>query len=201
MQSISFFKKIIKIIIYQFLKPVQIWYGYNRFHTVPFFLKPYAKNIVNYLNKKEAKGSVVDIGCGTGDILRRLSYNDKHGLDVYEEVLKGLHFFSIFLNKKSKIKTLIFDFINDDLVGHSDVIIISNLVDQFKPEVVKEKINKIFNTNLKINGEIIIDVFNNDINRRNNHDLSYLFTNLDYDIKQIGSFNNGIVTVYRVKKL
>ena len=147
-----------KLTIYPFLQIVQIWLGYDRWHNTPFFIRPYAKKIVEYLNKKDTKNSVVEIGCGTGDILRRLLYNEKFGLDIDRKVLKGLDFFSVFLNKRTKIKTLVFDFEKEELEGQYDIIILCNWIHGISPELLKEKINKMFDSNLKLNGEIIVDV-------------------------------------------
>ena len=188
-----------KLTIYPFLQIVQIVLGYDRWHNTPFFIRPYAKKIVEYLNKKDTKNSVVEIGCGTGDILRRLLYNEKYGLDNDEKVLKGLDFFSVFLNKSTKIKILVFDFEKEELEGQYDIIILCNWIHGIRPELLKEKINKIFDSNLKLNGEIIVDVIKKNSNYPYNHDISYLTSGFFGHIKEIGNYDYGRI-IYSIKK-
>ena len=188
-----------KLTIYPFLKIVQIWFGYIRWHNAPFFARPYAKIVVEYLNKKDTKNSVVDIGCGTGDILRRLLYNEKYGLDNDGKVLKGLDFFSVFLNKRTKIKTLVFDFEKEELEGQYDIIILCNWTHGIRPELLKEKINTIFDSNLKLNGEIIIDVNKTNTDYTHTHDISYLTSGLFGRIKEIGIYDYGRI-LYSIEK-
>src|ERR1700757_3230744 len=57
-------------------------YGFDRWH-VGHAGEAYAADIVRYLNAWPAadRGSVVEIGCGLGDILRHLACGNRLGLD------------------------------------------------------------------------------------------------------------------------
>ncbi len=73
------------------VKKVRYMQMINKFHFDPWHLSPYewkeyAQACVQYLNDQNCK-TVVDIGCGLGEILRHIKADKKIGLDLQEEVI------------------------------------------------------------------------------------------------------------------
>lgn len=61
-------------------------YHFDPWHLSPYEWKEYAQACVRYLNTQNCK-TVVDIGCGLGEILRHIKADKKIGLDLQEEVI------------------------------------------------------------------------------------------------------------------
>ena len=61
-------------------------YHFDKWHLSPYEWKEYAQACVQYLNDQNCK-TVVDIGCGLGEILRHIKADKKIGLDLQEEVI------------------------------------------------------------------------------------------------------------------
>ena len=102
-------------------------------------------------------------------------------------------------NQRSKIKTLVFDFEKEELEGQYDIIILCNWIHGIRPELLKEKINKIFGSNLNPNGEIIIDVNKTNTDYTHTHDISYLTSGLLGRVEEIGIYDYGRI-LYSIEK-
>jgi SAM-dependent methyltransferase len=72
---------------------LRAYFRYSAWHNSIYLQHPYAQKIVYYLNHRMVRDAVLEIGCGTGDILRRLNYAVKTGLDCEKEALDALNFF------------------------------------------------------------------------------------------------------------
>jgi SAM-dependent methyltransferase len=66
-------------------------FGFNLWHVNRIGDRPYALRVIVYLNglPDEQRGRVVEIGCGLGDILRRLRFRERLGLDADRAVLRA----------------------------------------------------------------------------------------------------------------
>lgn len=191
-------KVFLKLTIYQFNRIPELIFKYDSWHSRPFIQRKYAVDIVRYLKKNKDIESVIDIGCGTGDIIRRLPFKKKYACDKHTNVLKGLHFFSFFLNKGSRIKTHKFNFSVDKLTGKYDAIIIIDFTQIIEPAILKETLNNYFNNNLKNNGIVITDAFN-DPDRKYSHNINNLIE-FKHTIDKICDIDKGRVKVYSIKK-
>jgi SAM-dependent methyltransferase len=169
---------------------IRKYFNYNPWHDSFFSDRPYAQKIVAHLNKRQEKISVLEIGCGTGDILRRLRFKEKYGFDYDSNVLKGLRFLSFFQNNGGKIKTKKFDFNKDQINKTYDVIILVNWIHKIEGKKLKSKIQKYFSENLNIGGELIFDTLSNS-KYEYNHKATTLCTNLNCKIKKLGRFKYG----------
>lgn len=74
-------------------------YHFNPWHLSPYEWKEYAQVCARYINAHNC-GTVVDIGCGLGEILQHVRADKKIGLDLEKEVItaacklndKSIHF-------------------------------------------------------------------------------------------------------------
>ena len=187
------FKVVRRIIIFPILKIIQVLFKYDAWHNTIYYDRPYAKIVVNHINQRNNTDSVIDIGCGTGDILRRLTSKEKYGADVDEKALNGLQFFSLFLNKSKMPKVFKHDFSRDNLEGQYDIIIMLNFAHLINSKLLFEKITRIYEVNLKPGGEILIDIVLKESKERNtiSHDISILKI-ISSKVIKIGQQNDGL---------
>lgn len=83
-----------KIVKYYFL---QKFFKFHKWHMVPVEERPYGMEVIKWCNRlimndKGAKGgTVVEIGCGLGDILAKISApkENKTGYDIDEKVIRA----------------------------------------------------------------------------------------------------------------
>ncbi len=111
-----------------------------------FFLKPFYNKVIPLI-KKEAKGKVLDVGCGTGTIAIELVNNNKiTGIDISENMIK------IARSKNNKVKFIVKDAEKLDLKEKFNLIYSTLVLHHVNAEVVVENIYK----RLKKNGRLII---------------------------------------------
>lgn len=79
------------------------YFKFYPFNLIPTQSKQYCIDIINHLIKRQLKRSVVEIGCGLGDILRNIDFEKKLGYDKQIEVLNALNFINRFYIKKSEL--------------------------------------------------------------------------------------------------
>ena len=63
----AYLKKIIRMILMLFFK-------FEWWHTSPIDNRKYAMDIVSKLNDRSSRGSLIEIGCGLGDILANAKF-------------------------------------------------------------------------------------------------------------------------------
>lgn len=184
---IKFFKNLVifilsfdKYILYKIFK-------FDKWHSQIIYGESYYKDLVKNINNSNAK-NIVEIGCGLGNILLNVNIKNRLGLDYSKEVLKALKFLTIIKFKKIELKK--FDFINENLFGEYDIIVIINWPHTVKKNILKKKINLIFKNNLNINGFLYLDTVSDD-SYRYNHDVNYLTSDNKCDILKIGSYSQG----------
>lgn len=70
---------------------MRLFLPFDPWHRMPLAAKDYAGGIIEHLNSlpRNRRGRVADIGCGLGDILLNLAFNERLGLDSDPAVLKG----------------------------------------------------------------------------------------------------------------
>lgn len=188
------FYRIIRLILVMIRK----YYNYDSWHDSFFNDRPYAKKIVSHLNLRDIKNSALEIGCGTGDIIRRLKFQRKYGYDYEVNVLKCLKFLSLFQNYGGKIRTKKFNFNKEEIVKNYDVIILVNWIHNIEQKNLSQKLKKYYYKNLNIGGELIIDAMSN-TNYKYNHNISTLTKNLNCKIQNLGSFKYGR-TIFSILK-
>jgi SAM-dependent methyltransferase len=82
-----FLRGLAKALYYRFLR---MRHGFNPWHVNPIEWRPYAletRDYVNALVEREGLRSVLEIGCGLGEILRGIRAPEVVGFDIHDGVL------------------------------------------------------------------------------------------------------------------
>ncbi|MDB9811999.1 class I SAM-dependent methyltransferase [bacterium] len=167
------------------------FFGFDRWHLVTYLERQYVFDIVQHLNDRDIRDSALEIGCGLGDIIKRLDYDVRVGLDREREVLSALRFTNKIQNFGSKsINLSVFDFEKDTVLGKYDVIIMCNWIHNIEPEFLKIKVEELLRDNLIAGGELILDIVENK-SYRYNHSQEHLYPNISVEIKVIGNYEHG----------
>lgn len=165
-------------------------YKFDKWHKIPPIDKIWIRTSIDFLNKKSIRDSCIDIACGLGDIVRKLNYKKRLGVDLFEEVLKGAKFLSI-ISLNWKIKYIKFEFPKDSLNGKFDAILLISLCHIIDPKVLKTKISEYFNNNLNENGCILIEIVHHidKLVYPINHDIKYLTNEIDCELKLLSEYH------------
>ncbi len=168
--------------------------GFLRFdpwHRAPLAAKDYAVGIIEHLNAlpRERRGRVADIGCGLGDILLNLDYEERLGLDSDPAVLKAAGIVRR-SHRKGSARFAAFSFPEDRLEGLFDAIILTNWPHAIAPPALKAGIVRLFRDHVSPGGCLVIDtVSKNGYPHR--HDAVFLLGDLGGSVEQIGAYPCG----------
>jgi len=173
-------------------------YDFDPWHVGPLMYKKYAQGIIEYCNNDTKRDSIVEIGCGLGDIIRNVHFKCKKGYDTEMNVLKAAKILA-FLGKAGNITFSTFSFPQDKLKGTYDAIILVNWIHHIQPDILKGNIEKYFFNNLYQEGTIIIDTVQ-DKDYKVNHDINFLTKDLPCKIIEIGTYERQR-TVWAIKRV
>ena len=151
---------------------LQRLYGFDRWH-VGHAGEPYAADIVRYLNgQPEAdRQTVAEIGCGLGDILRRLRFRTRLGLDRDPRVLSAARLLARFQGGTPP-HFEVFEFPRARLAGTYNAIVMVNWIHEIDPEPLRQAVASYFVQHLHAGGRVVLDTvddpaytYNHDIQR------------------------------------
>ena len=133
-------------------------FGFDIWHVNRLSDRSYAQAVISFLNALPAtrRGSVVDIGCGLGDIIRRLRFRHRLGLDADRSVLRAARL----LANARLLTGLRFDeflFPRDRLSGRFDAIIMVNWPHLFDSETLRCWTTDCLRDHLTPEGIFVID--------------------------------------------
>jgi hypothetical protein len=165
-------------------------YGFDQWHVSSYLDRPYAHAIVGYVNSRPAAGreSLVEIGCGLGDIVRRARYAQRTGLDRDPRLFRPAQLLAT-LRAQRGIDFARFEF-PGPLQGRHDVIVLVNWIHNIEPDVLAGEIETYARQNLRGGGEIVVDTVA-DPAYRINHAIEQLTMRLACDVTRIGEFSRG----------
>ncbi len=171
------FVKIISMakgILFRVLKSV---YGFQHWHLSPLESRPYAMDIIEFLNSRKTKKSVFEIGCGLGEIISSIDAVQRKGFDVDESVVAAAQF--LFFWNDVEFRTGSFN----EIVGHEvDYMILVNFTHDIHPSDLKRLLKTLTSRNLV--DHLIVDevgmvgyAFHHDFNNivPNDYSLSKIF--------------------------
>ena len=171
---------------------LRCYFKFYPFNLIPTQAKQYCIDIINHLNNNKNKESVAEIGCGLGDILRNINYEKKFGYDKQIEVLNALNFINKFYRKDNRIELSQLIFGKDSIEGQHDIIILVNWIHKVPTNILQKSLKELYNKNLKIGGEIIIDSLSGDKDiYPYHHDLINISKKLSCQMKLIGTYSMG----------
>jgi SAM-dependent methyltransferase len=186
----------IKLAIYM-RKPLAWIFRFHNWHILPLSLKRYAQDIILFLNKISNNQSYLEIGCGSGDIIRNVNFKKRIGLDSENEVLRAARFLSP-LSFQWNIVYKKFTFPTDPIEGKFDAIVLVNWIHEIEPEILKLKIMEYYLNNLKKGGCMIIDTVRHE-GYKYNHKISFLTADIVCEVVHVGIYENNR-EVWAIKK-
>lgn len=149
---------------YFYLGRLQSRFNFDPWHRSPKELRPYTMDMISYLNSQIGiKDTVVEVGCGIGEIVNNLRCDNLYGYDMSREVVEAARY----LDKKKRVHYDVGTF--EDIVGlNIDFFIAVNFVQDIDPATLKEAFRHICENNSVRN--IVVDTFG--IEKKYNHDYA-----------------------------
>jgi SAM-dependent methyltransferase len=148
-------------------------YGFDRWH-VGHADEAYVGDIVRYLNAwpESRRGDVLEIGCGLGDILKRLRFTNRVGLDHDAQVVAAAALLARFRRGRAP-RFAASEFPGDPINGRYDAIVMVNWIHQIDTERLREAIHACMSRNLRSGGAVVLDTVQ-DPAYMYNHDVRVL---------------------------
>lgn len=166
------------------------YYGYGKFHITPTRYKRYCVDVIHHVNQRKKRDSLLDIGCGIGDILISTKYQHKVGLDHNQKVLDALKFRSRLCFLAKNVDAKLFHFGADPVEGRYDVIVICNWIHNIEPDTLRIQFEKFVNDNLNPGGELIFDTVKGD-HYPFCHDEEFLVQNMSVTTRVLGEYRDS----------
>lgn len=186
MNILLYFKKLHRIIL-------MLFFRFDYWHTSPLDNRKYAIDIISALNHRKSRGSLIEIGCGLGDILIKSNYDRKYFYDISKEVLKAAAFMQKFSKTPSinsfKTFDLLTDSLNKDL--KFDAIVLVNWIHCLENQLLKSRFSAIIKDNLNEKGIIIFDIIENNSNYKFNHTVDDLIDLQKFNITTLDGYPFG----------
>ena len=181
-----YFKKLLRIILMLFFK-------FEWWHTSPIDNRRYAIDIISKLNARISRGSLIEIGCGLGDILAHAKFERKYFYDLSPNVLRAAEFLQNFSKKKSKNSYKTFNFLTDrlDVDLKFDAVVLVNWIHGFESEGLKRSLKRIVKNNLNEKALIVFDIIENNKSYKFNHSISDLIDTNKFVITTLEGYPFG----------
>ena len=170
---------------------MRLFLPFDPWHRMPLAAKDYAVGIIEHLNSlsRDRRGRVADIGCGLGDILLNLAFNERLGLDSDPAVLKGAEIVRL-THFKGNARFTVYSFPGDGLNGVFDGVIMVNWLHGVPPDPSKAGITRIFRDHVNPGGCLVIDTVSKD-GYPYRHTAEFLLGDLGGVVEQIGAYPCG----------
>lgn len=112
-------------------------FQFESWHLTPYQLRPYAWNLVRYINRLQGIESVLEIGCGIGDIIRNINSAKKYAFDISISAINCARY----IDSKENGGTQFFVGSFDDAVSivpqHVDLLVTVNFIHNISDERLK----------------------------------------------------------------
>ena len=191
--------KEIKFVLNVYFRKLLQWvFKFDKWHVAPLSQRKYCHKIITKLNAHTQRKSVIDIGCGLGDILSKLNYASKLGVDAEKNVIRAASFIS---NIKFNYKNTSYvhgSFPNITLNQKFDAVIMVNWIHNIKAEIVASWLTYLYENYLNNNGVLVIDIVKND-KYRYNHQVEVLLANITGSIVITNPLEYGRRVVFVTK--
>lgn len=132
-------------------------FGFDRWHVNRLADRPYALRVIGYLNAwpEDRRGRVVEIGCGLGDIVRRLRFRERLGFDADPAVLRAARVLTTLTRQRHlRLDEGTFPLALD---GRYDAIVMVNWPHLFDEDQLRPQLARYVHDHLNPVGLLIID--------------------------------------------
>ena len=186
MNFLLYFKKLFRIIL-------MLFFRFDSWHTSPLDNRKYAIDIIYALNFRISRGSLIEIGCGLGDILIKAKYKRKYFYDISSEVLNAAAFMQKFSKTSSINYYKTFDLLTDSLDKdlRFDAVVLVNWIHGVESEVLKYRLSEIINNNLNKKGMIIFDIIEDNPIYKFNHAVDDLIDLQKFNLRTLDGYAFG----------
>ena len=133
-------------------------YGFDIRHVNRLADRPYACALVAHLNgwPDARRVRVVEIGCGLGDIIRRLRFRERIGVDADPAVLRAASLLAL-PQRAAGLRIRPFTFPSDELPGRFDAILMVNWPHECKAAIVRGAVATYVRDHLTPGGTVLVD--------------------------------------------
>jgi SAM-dependent methyltransferase len=179
---------------------LRLIFRFDRWHLSSFRNRDYAKEVVAIINSFITRDSILEIGCGLGDILRRAKFKSRVGVDIDKRVIRAAKVLQVFhLRNKKRADFICRDFLTTNLSGVYEAIVLVNWIHDIETLKLKERIDYLWNHNLSLGGSIVIDLLENP-EYSYNHKIERLTASLSADVTlyKYGEHGRRIARMHKV---
>ncbi len=173
-------------------------FRFDYWHTSPKENRKYVHDVINELSVQDNRNTIIEFGCGLGDIIGNADYKKKYFFDISQRVLKAAKFLQFFSLKKSRNIYKVYDLFNDSLQDKilADAIILVNWIHGFDSKVLRYRLDKLIKNNLRVGGILVFDMIENNSNYKFNHEVNDLIDENNFDIEIVDGYQFGRKLVY-----
>ena len=170
---------------------LRLFIPFDPWHRMPLAAKDYAVGIIEHLNAlpPHRRGRVADIGCGLGDILLNLDFEDRFGLDSEPAALKAAEIVR-WSHRRGNARFAAFSLPEDRLGGLFDAIVMADWLHGIPPGPSRRGIARLFADNVRPGGCLVIDTVSKK-GYPHRHDAAFLLGELGGTVEQIGAYPCG----------
>jgi SAM-dependent methyltransferase len=170
--------------------------GIERWHAGGEERHPYRQEILRQLHAR-APTSMLEIGCGLGDILCRVPAGSRLGCDVSARVLWGARLSHPlqWLLRGTRFATLR---LGDPVQDRFDAVVCVNFIHIIPPSELQAALRALARDNLAPGGVLVFDVVSNP-QYRYNHEPEFLLKELGLEAEVVGGFEFGRSLVFAHK--
>jgi hypothetical protein len=124
---------------------LKLIFGFDKWHVYGSHVPEYVETVSSLANSLENKKVCIEVGCGLGNILRRVEYVEKFGMDTDPGVIKALKFLKksgvVRISGNIEVKEGSFEEIPKNL--EIDLLIAINWVHNLKFDELVKKFNSV----------------------------------------------------------
>lgn len=192
-------KAFIRLFVLSYKLPLRLYFRYPKWHDLSLIECEYAQHIVKHLNKKKSRTKVLEVGCGLGNILRNLDFEEKIGVDIDNKVLKAFRLLNYFSLRNTQITLVNSDVESLPVYEKCDAIILVNWIHEIDQVTLITYIDKLYYRYLNDGGELIFDTVAKK-SYKHNHSIEAVINSLCIEkYSMIGLFRHGRA-VYSIRK-
>ena len=179
-----------------------LFFRFEWWHTSPLDNKKYALDIIQELDSFPNRGSILELGCGIGDIIGKVQYKNKYFFDISMNALNAAKFLQKITFKRSNNFYKVFDFLNASIDQNIqlDAVLLVNWIHGIESKLVYNRLIELINNNLKEGGVIIFDVIEDNSKYSFNHSIDSIIDSYKFNIKVIDGYRFGRKLIFATLK-